>query len=190
MRGRAYHRCRPGASLPHFSWANVISATRLVIVVPCVIAILEQAWLAASACFVFAVASDFGDGAVARRRGEVSAFGGLLDHGADALFVISTLAAFAALEEIPWPLPPLIAAAFLQYVWDSAALSGAPLRASALGRWNGIAYYALSGVLIGGHALFPSASFDSIAYAAGWLLIASTAVSMADRTIALCRLRR
>ena len=190
MRGRAYHRCRPGAALPRFSWANVISATRLAVVVPCVFAIIEQAWLVASACFTYAVVSDFGDGAVARRRGEVSAFGGLLDHGADAVFVTATLAAFAALGEIPWLLPPLVAVAFLQYVWDSAALSGAPLRASSLGRWNGIAYYVLTGVLVIGHALIPSASLKPVANAAGWLLAASTAASMADRAIALWRLRR
>jgi CDP-diacylglycerol--glycerol-3-phosphate 3-phosphatidyltransferase len=161
----------------------------LVIVVPCVIAILQQAWLVASACFAYAVASDFGDGAVARRRGETSAFGGLLDHSADAVFVVATLSAFATFGDVPWLLPVLIAAAFGQYVWDSAALRGAALRASTLGRWNGIAYFVLAGALVIGHALFAHWPVG-LSVSAGWLLVISTGTSMADRAIALWRLRR
>jgi CDP-diacylglycerol---glycerol-3-phosphate 3-phosphatidyltransferase len=190
MRGRAYHRCRPGVSLARFSWANGISATRVAIVVPCVIAILQQAWSYAAACFVYAVISDFGDGIVARRRGEVSAFGGLLDHAADALFVTTALAALAALGLIPAVLPLLVAAAFGQYVWDSNALRGVALRASTLGRWNGIAYYVLTGIVVVGHALSPGWPPPSWSVGFAWLLVATTAVSMSDRAVVLWRLRQ
>jgi phosphatidylglycerophosphate synthase len=151
-------------------------------------AILQRAWLIAGACFAYAVASDFADGAVARRRHQASAFGGLLDHTADAVFVTASLAAFAALDQIPLLLPLLIAAAFLQYVWDSDALAGATLRASTLGRWNGIAYYVLSGALVIGHALLPDWP-AGVSGTAAWVLVASTAASMVDRGIALWRLR-
>ena len=43
----------------------------------------------------------------------------------------------------PLVLPGLVAAAFVQYTLDSRALAGQRLRASALGRWNGIAYFVL-----------------------------------------------
>jgi CDP-diacylglycerol--glycerol-3-phosphate 3-phosphatidyltransferase len=186
MRGRAYH---PGASLARFSWANAITATRLLIVVPCVMAILQQAWLFAVGCFAYAVASDFADGAMARRRNEASAFGGLFDHSADAFFVSAALAAFAVLGEVPPLLPVLIAVAFAQYVWDSDALSGAVLRASTLGRWNGIAYYVFSGALVIGHAALPDWP-ARVSSAGAWLLVVSTALSMTDRAVALWRLRR
>lgn len=52
------------------------------------------------------------------------------------------LAALVARGEVPWPLPGLVALAFVQYVIDSRADRGARLRASVLGRWNGIAYFA------------------------------------------------
>ncbi len=45
-------------------------------------------------------------------------------------------------------LPPLAITSFTQYVWDSKALSGAPLRASVLGRWNGIGYYVVVGTVV------------------------------------------
>ena len=75
-----------------------------------------------------------------------SAFGGLLDHSIDALFVTVNLAALAAVGIVTALLAPLAITSFAQYVWDSKALSGAPLRASVLGRWNGIGYYVIVGI--------------------------------------------
>jgi len=87
-------------------------------------------------------------------------------------------------------LPPLAITSFVQYVWDSKALSGAPLRASVLGRWNGIGYYALVGTAVFKHALGADwLASEWIAFA-GWLLVASTVISMADRAYALWRIRR
>jgi phosphatidylglycerophosphate synthase len=162
----------------------------LVIAVPCAYAIWIGAWAIAATLFVIAVATDVFDGIVARRRGEATALGGLFDHSIDALFVTLSLAALAAVQIVPWLLPPLAITSFVQYVWDSKALSGAPLRASVLGRWNGIGYYAIVGTATLRHALevpWPTQTWISIA---AWLLVISTLISMADRGYALWRVRR
>lgn len=176
-------------AVTRFTLANAVSATRLLLIGPCAYAIYNDDWRTAAAWFTLAVVTDVFDGIIARRRGEVSAFGGLLDHGADALFVTIALAALAARDIVPPPLPPLVFAAFAQYVWDSDALAGAPLRASRVGRWNGIGYYALVGTAVIGNALglrWPALFVPG----AGWLLVATTLVSIADRGYALWRLRR
>jgi phosphatidylglycerophosphate synthase len=177
-------------AVTRFNWANAISATRLLLVIPAACAIALNLWQVAAILFAIAVVTDVCDGIVARRRGEVSAFGGLLDHGSDALFVTAALAALALNARVPLPLAPLVIGAFAQYVWDSRALAGAPLRSSVLGRWNGISYYALVGIIVISQALaLPWPAVD-LQRAAGWLLVVTTLLSMLDRGYALWRLRR
>lgn len=177
-------------AVTRFTWANAISAVRLILVLPCAYAIGDDHWALAAALFVIAVVTDVFDGVIARRRNEVSAFGGLLDHGSDALFVTVTLTMLAAKGIVPLPLPLLAISAFVQYVWDSDALAGAPLRASRVGRWNGIGYY----VLVGCAVIDPGLGLNwlpvPLLRAAGWLLVATTLVSMTDRAYGLWRLRR
>jgi phosphatidylglycerophosphate synthase len=167
--------------------ANALTALRLVAALALARAILdERAWLA-GALFALAVATDFADGAVARRRGEASALGGLLDHAVDATLCSVGLAAWACRGEVPWALAPLVAAAFTQYVLDSRALAGRPLRASRLGRWNGLAYYVLVAVPIYRDALGLAWPGPSLVQAAGWALVVTTLLSIADRLAALRR---
>jgi len=172
------------------TWANALSALRLAIALPCAYAIVRAQWSSAGALFVVAVATDVFDGIVARRRNEASTLGGLLDHSIDATFVTVTLAALATIGAAPAPLPALAIGAFAQYVWDSKALSGAPLRASVLGRWNGIGYYALVGTATLKQTLGADWLPDAAVLAAGWLLVVTTLASMTDRALALWRIRR
>jgi len=148
-------------------------------------AIVEEAWALAAALFWLAVLSDVIDGRVARARQETSAFGGVLDHGSDAIFV--SLGHFALLKSGTTPdlLPILILAAFLQYAFDSRILSGQVLRASLIGRWNGVFYFIAPGILVTREALGLSIPPDSGIRAIGWLLLVSTIVSMGDRLIAV-----
>ena len=81
----------------------------------------------------------------------------------------------------------MIAAAFLQYAVDSRALAGLPLRASQLGRWNGIAYFVLLGIPVVRDGLGIGWPPAGLVLALGWLLVASTAASMGDRLLALFR---
>ena len=172
------------------TWANALSALRLLITLPCAYTIVHGLWAMAAPLFIVAVVTDIFDGVVARRRGEVSPLGGLLDHSIDALFVTTTLAALTVIQLVPVLLPPLVMASFLQYVWDSKALSGAPLRASVIGRWNGVGYYVLVGIAVVTHALAIDWPTTELITLSGWLLVASTLTSMCDRGYALWRIRR
>ena len=154
-------------------------------------AICEGASGAAAALFGLAVATDLLDGPVARRFGESSPMGGFFDHATDAAFVTTGLAALAVRGEIPALLPTLVALAFVQYVVDSRWLGpGAPLRASRLGRANGIAYFVPIGLAVGRDALGLAWPPPAWLLALGWLLVATTTVSMLDRALALRRTRR
>ena len=175
--------------------ANVISLARLGATPFSLIAVLDANWRLAGMIFAGAVASDFLDGILARWRNTVSSLGGVLDHTADAVFVAVTLWGIAYLEVgtgtdvVPGILPWFIALAFLQYLFDSKALSGQPLRASWLGRVNGIAYYVVAGTVIGRNALGLDWLPDEAIYWAALAVVVSTLFSMFDRLRALSKLR-
>jgi len=152
-------------------------------------AVLSGAAALAASLYALAVVTDVLDGRLARRRDEASSLGGVLDHSTDALLCSVLLGAFAYQGVVPWLLPGLVAAAFLQYVLDSSTLAGISLRASAIGRWNGILYFALVGVPIVRDALGVAWPDAGIVRLAGWVLIVSTLVSMLDRLVALVRQR-
>lgn len=170
--------------------ANGLSVARLLSALPCAYAVAVSNWPVAVAAFCFAVATDIADGPVARRRGEASRVGGLVDHSTDALFCIAVLGAFAATGLYPVLLPFVIGGAFVQYVADSRVLAGKELRASRIGRCNGIAYFVLAGTPIVRNALGWSWPADPLLYGLGWLFVATTAISMIDRLHALITARR
>ena len=145
---------------------------------------------------MLAVATDLVDGRVARHYGESSPLGGLLDHATDATFVALGCFAVALRGEAPWILSFLIAAAFVQYVVDSRAReplasvraeptrARAPvwaLRASALGRWNGIGYFVLLGIPVVRDGLSLGWPPREWVIVIGWALVGSTVVSMVER---------
>ena len=144
-------------------------------------AIVNQRWGLACALFWLAVVSDVIDGRIARARNETSAFGGILDHGSDATFVAMGNLALVRIGAAPDLLPILIVAAFLQYALDSRILSGHVLRASAIGRWNGVFYFIAPGVIVTREVLALSIPPDAWVNALGWALLVSTLISMADR---------
>lgn len=156
---------------------------RLFSAVPCAFLIVNQYWLAAAALFVLAVITDLADGYIARRLDKATAFGGLLDHSSDAVFVAACLCALAFHGLVPWLLPPLVVLSFIQYVLDSRTLAGKPLRTSLLGRYNGIFYYVLAGFPTLQYALNLFPVPDPYFNVGGWLLAASTLISMTDRLI-------
>ena len=79
--------------------------------------------------------------------------------------------------------------AFTQYALDSDVLKGQPLRASSLGRYNGIAYYVYAAFLIGLPLLADTFLTPGIIYAVGWGLVLSTLLSMLDRLVGLLSLK-
>jgi phosphatidylglycerophosphate synthase len=184
-----------GAGLPQggqrwLTLANLLTLLRLLAAPLLALAVWRGASLAAGALFWGAVASDFADGRIARRRREASSLGGLLDHATDATCVSFGLLALAARGVLSVGLPILVVLAFAQYAGDSRALKGHPLRTSRLGRWNGIAYFALLGTPITRDLLgFPWPS-DALVSAGAWILVVTTLASMIDRALALIALRR
>ena len=161
--------------------ANGLSAARLLSALPCTYAVTASNWGLATVAFLFAVATDMIDGPLARRRGEASRIGGLVDHSADALFCVAVLGAFAFTGLYPALLPCVVAAAFAQYVADSRVLAGQELRASRIGRYNGIGYFVLAGAPIVRNLLGWSWPSDALLQGVGWIFVATTAVSMIDR---------
>lgn len=107
--------------------------------------------------WALAAVADFVDGPLARRAGAPSAYGVLLDSGADIAFVVIALAAGAATGRLSWLVPAAIVCAATPYL--VASLRGsrardAPVRAfSRVGHWGGVCNYALAGLLAGSVAL-------------------------------------
>ena len=161
--------------------ANALTLLRLLSALPFVLAVRADSPLLASLIFAFAALSDFADGRIARRRGEISPFGGFLDHAVDATFVSAGAAALASVGTLPCALAPLIAVAFVQYALDSKLTRSRGLRGSALGRWNGISYYVIVAVPVVRDALGLRWPGAGLVQALGWALVASTLLSISDR---------
>ena len=159
------------------TWANGLTASRLVAAPLLFLAILREAHGVALVVFVAAVVTDFLDGPVARRTGEDSSLGGVLDHATDAVFVTAGTGALGCTGEVPQILPWLIAAAFLQYLLDSRVAAGRSLRTSVLGRWNGVAYFVVVGIPVVRDGLGLAWPAASLVKAIGWVLVASTLLS-------------
>ncbi len=170
------------------TWANALTAIRLLTIVPLCGAILSTDWLLAAGLFTVAALTDYFDGPLARRFGQSSAVGRFIDHASDALFVTAACTTLACSGHINNVLPFLIPTAFLQYMIDSRVFQGRALRPNPLGRWNGITYYVLPGIVIGAHLLHIEHLLMPVAAALAWLLVISTMVSMGLRAQAYFRI--
>lgn len=163
--------------------ANALTAIRLFLVIPFAFFMSgadERSALFALIVWGVALATDFLDGPVSRRRGTVSALSGAFDHTSDFLFVVSGIFAGASRGAFPWILPICIAAAFTQYAIDSYWFHRQfRFRGSKLGRYNGMLYFVppVVDILIrlGARALQPLLAILV------WALVLSTLVSMGQR---------
>ena len=168
---------------------NALSLSRLLLAALLLVAVQESQWWVAASLFAAAAITDLADGYLARRLGIASPLGGVIDHTCDAIFVTVALAALAAQALLHWLLPVLIPLAFIQYVVDSRIWAGLALRASFLGRWNGVAYFVLAGYAIGVLVVGDEFLLQSVGWLA-WVLIGSTVLSMLDRLLAVLRVVR
>lgn len=173
--------------------ANAVTAVRLALVLPVAVALAHPALLRPgilALMLAVAIASDYVDGPIARRTGTASPRGMLFDHTTDCLFVTGGLTGAAVAGSITPILPVLIPFAFGQYVVDSYVWSRRrQLRASFLGRWNGIFYFVPIVLITIARLAAPPAPVPPqvasvLGFAAGglgYLLAASTVASMIDR---------
>jgi len=168
--------------------ANALTAVRVALVLPIAAALARPELLPPGVLALLlglAIASDYLDGPVARRMGTASAAGMLFDHTTDCLFVTGGLAGAAIGGSITPLLPVLIPLAFGQYVVDSYVwFRQKQLRASVLGRWNGILYFVPIVLVTAARLPFPAGFAALLRLAArvlGYLLVASTVASVIDR---------
>jgi phosphatidylglycerophosphate synthase len=163
------------------TWANALTGLRAMAALPCAWLAANEQWAGAAALLTLAVLTDLLDGPLARRLGQTSPLGGLFDHATDAWFVTCLLTGLWWAGLVPWLLPVLVAAAFLQYVIDSRAHRGDRLRGNRLGRLNGIGYFAVAALpVLAGTLGFAEASAPAVTILS-WLLIVSTVLSMRSR---------
>lgn len=165
--------------------ANTLTALRLLLVAPFTLFMLRgDARSAALTLMIWAVAlaTDFLDGPIARRRRSSTPFSATFDHATDFLFVVSGIFAGASRGAFPWILPACITAAFTQYAADSYWIHPqAGLRGNRLGRYNGMLYFVppcLDSLIRLGLKFF-----RPVLTAFVWLLVLSTIVSMAQRAL-------
>ena len=171
--------------------ANLLTAIRLLLVIPVAMAIANASLFASwvlLALIAIAIASDYFDGKVARAFKTTSARGMLFDHGTDFVFVSTALFALSTVGLSSVLLPLLIVVAFSQYVLDSYFLfKQKQLRMSFLGRWNGIFYF-IPIVLVAASRLpaFEQVqdNFNLIIVYSNYALTVSTLASIVDRAIA------
>lgn len=176
--------------------ANTLTGARLVLALPVAVALARPELLSPGVVALFvglAIVTDSLDGIVARRQGTASASGMLFDHSTDCLFVTSGLTGVAIAGSITPVLPVLIPFAFAQYVVDSYVWHHQrQLRASFLGRWNGILYFVPIVLVAASRLPFPAGFASLLRLAAGalaYLLVVSTLMSILDRATTPSRSR-
>lgn len=81
---------------------NALSALRIVLVPVFLVLVLLEHDLAAFLVIVVSSVSDFLDGIIARRFGQITKLGQLLDPAADRLFIFAAVIALAVREVVPW----------------------------------------------------------------------------------------
>jgi CDP-diacylglycerol--glycerol-3-phosphate 3-phosphatidyltransferase len=173
----------PGLACYKGAVANALTTLRLLLAAPFALFMARRDARSAGIVLIIwvaALATDFLDGPIARRRGTVSAASRLFDHATDFLFVTSGMFAGASRGAFPWVLPVCVTAAFAQYVIDSYWFHRqAGLRGSKVGRYNGILYFVPPAIdaLIRLGAVF----LRPVLTVFVWLLVLSTILSMGQR---------
>lgn len=81
---------------------NALSALRILLVPVFLVLVLLERDLAALIVIVVSSVSDFLDGIIARRFGQITRLGQLLDPAADRLFIFAAVIALAVREVVPW----------------------------------------------------------------------------------------
>lgn len=81
---------------------NVLSTVRLLLVPVFLGLVLTGQDLAALIIIVISSATDYLDGIIARRFGQITKLGQLLDPAADRLFIFAAVIALAVREVVPW----------------------------------------------------------------------------------------
>jgi phosphatidylglycerophosphate synthase len=142
----------PGQGARGLRLADLVTLTRLGLAVALPFAMLHGGTLPA-ACWVFAAATDYLDGPLARRASAPTRHGPVLDNAADVAFVLGGLVTAAVLGLVPWLVPAAILLAVVDYARASfeasRGMAAARLARSPVGHAAGVLNYACLGVVCG-----------------------------------------
>lgn len=148
---------------------NLLSLFRLAMVPVFLMLVVAGEDVFALAVLVLASATDFLDGMLARRLGQVTRLGQLLDPAADRLFIFATLIGLAVRGIVPWWLVAVIVARDLMLVVLGVILAShgfGPIPVHRLGKLaTAELFYALPILMVG--EAFPVAAWatDPIGWA-------------------------
>ncbi len=123
--------------------SNKLTVFRVFLVLPFVVFLsLEGRLYLMGAFFIMAIATltDYFDGKIARKRGEITDFGKYMDPLADKLFIISALVIFISIESVDVPVWGVILIITRDFVINGvrtlAASRGSILAASKAGKYK------------------------------------------------------
>jgi phosphatidylglycerophosphate synthase len=162
---------------------NLLSVSRVILIPALAGALLQHVGWLSIMLFGVVVVSDILDGYVARKTRQASIWGARLDHGSDAIFVTAITGVFAYLGLLPVLLPCVIAVAFSQYSIDSTFTGNPGLRSSKIGRWNGIAYFVITGLAIFVHVFVTHLAIRELLATLGMVLVVTTMISIIARVL-------
>lgn len=172
---------------------NAITFLRVLAAAPVILLLVNGSPSAIRAALVIMIAAeltDWLDGIAARRFGQVSALGKILDPMADSLYRVSVFTAFAANHWMPiWM--------FLVMVWRDVGVSYlrvvaeqsiGTMGARQSGKWKAVAQGAAQLLVVGAYAIWSAplpAGIETLLFAA--LLIATlvTAYSLVDYAVSV-----
>lgn len=148
---------------------NALSALRILLVPVFLVLVLVGEDLAAFIVIVVSSLSDFLDGIIARRFGQITKLGQLLDPAADRLFIFAAVIALAVRDVVPWWVVVVIVGrdVFLAVLGVVLAQHGyGPLPVHHLGKAATFALFYALPILVLGEA-FPDLQFvtDPIGWA-------------------------
>ncbi|MBI3694546.1 MAG: CDP-diacylglycerol--glycerol-3-phosphate 3-phosphatidyltransferase [Acidobacteria bacterium] len=139
---------------------------------------LGKEWLAL-AIFLVAALTDLLDGIIARRRGQVSTLGTLLDPVADKLLISAAFISLVELHQIPaWMVVVIVGREFaVSGLRSIAAAEGYTIQASDLGKTKMTMQVIAVSLLLVGSQWTP---FRVLGLVAVWLVVVFAVVSAAD----------
>lgn len=139
---------------------------------------LSKEWLAL-AIFLIAALTDLLDGRIARKRGQISTLGTLLDPVADKLLIAAAFISLVELRLVPaWMVVVIVGREFAVSGFRSiAAAEGYTIEASELGKTKmAMQVIAVSLLLVGAH----SPPFHRLGMVAVWLVVLFAVASAVD----------
>ena len=147
---------------------NALSALRIALVPVFLVLVLTERDLAALIVIIVSSLSDYLDGIIARRFGQITKLGQLLDPAADRLFIFAAVIALAVREVVPWWVVAVIVGrdVFLAMLGLVLAHHGyGPLPVHHLGKLATFALFYALPILVLGQA-FPQA--QAVSDPIGW----------------------